>query len=106
MLITGRPLKTFQITAKVDLNLKKMLPTNMTRERLIDYSWLKTKKRWKNNRRLTKKFVKNFYKYIPHWVACEWANLPIQIKAMNELLQEEDRRLLELVRKENENSRC
>ena len=77
-----------------------MLPPNITKEKLIDFSTLKNKKQWKCNRRLKKKFVKNFHKYIPHWVMCEWANAPISIKAMNEIMQEEDRILFETLRKE------
>lgn len=88
-------IKTFRIHATVDL--KKMLPTNITKEGLINYSTLKRKKKWRNNRRLMKKFIKNYHKYIPYWVRCAWKNLPFEIKAMNEIMYEEDRRLLTLI---------
>jgi len=85
-----RSLKTFTITAKV-----RMLHPNITTvQSLIDYSWLKHKKKWKNNRRYNKKFHKNFHKYIPHWVACEWANIPIYTKGMYEIMEAEDNRIL------------
>ena len=82
----------FKITSKV-----RLLPPNITKEGLINFSLLKNKKRWKHNRRLRKKFLKNFYKYLPHWVICEWANIPIYTKAMNEIMYEEDRRLLQSI---------
>ena len=36
---------------------------------LFQYSWLKNKKRWKNNKRLHKKFRKEIVKYVPKDIA-------------------------------------
>jgi hypothetical protein len=36
---------------------------------LLQYSWLKNKKRWKNNRRLNKKYHKYWTRYIPTHIA-------------------------------------
>ena len=88
-----KSLKTFTITARV-----RILPPGITIQGLIDYSWLRHKKKWKNNRRYYKKFYKNFYKYIPHWVACEWANIPMYTKATNEIMEAEDNRILSELR--------
>lgn len=46
--------KNFKITAKV-----RLLPPNITLIKLIDYSWLKNKRKWKKNKRFTNKFKKD-----------------------------------------------
>jgi hypothetical protein len=35
---------------------------------LLQYSWLKNKKRWKNNRRLNKKYHKYWRRYLPEHI--------------------------------------
>jgi len=82
-------LPEFKIVSKV-----RLLPPNITKLGLLEFSWLKNKRKWKHNKRLKKKFIKNYYKYIPLWVIREWNDIPLYEKAMNEILDYEDNRLI------------
>ena len=82
-------LPKFKIVARV-----RILPPNITRLGLVKFSWLKNKKKWRHNKRLRKKFVKNYYKYVPLWVIEEHNNISYYKKAANEILDYEDKRIL------------
>jgi hypothetical protein len=44
---------------------KPKITENTKLEDLIQFSWLKNKKKWKHNRRLHKKFCKHWMRYVP-----------------------------------------
>jgi len=60
---------------------------------------MKHPKRWRRNRRLNKKFLKNPQKYLPKWVWEAWQDLPMNEKAMREIMAEEDRLTFEELKK-------
>jgi len=97
MLHTQVNLPIFTIQAKV-----RILHPSITKKRqLLDYSWLKHKKRWKNNQRLMKKFLNNIRQYLPHWVWCEWNNRSIYTKAKNEIMAVEDAQIFSSILKKD-----
>ena len=49
----------------INNQLMKQLPNNPTVDHLLQFSWLKNKKKWKHNKRLYKKFQKRWKVYIP-----------------------------------------
>jgi hypothetical protein len=80
-------------------SMVRILSPGITKYGLIKFSWLKNKKRWKHNKRLKKKFIKFYYRYIPLWVISEWNMIPLYEKAKNEIIEEEDRILVGIVKK-------
>jgi hypothetical protein len=85
MIIGQSKAPLFTLTAKV-----RLLPPDISKYQLLKYSWLKNKKKWRNNRRLKKKFLKNFNRYLPQWVKNEYNNASYYEKAMREIMEEED----------------
>jgi len=60
-------------TAKIAM--KDKINFNTTIEDLLQYAWLKNKKRWAHNNRLHKRFLLNWYKYIPFEIAITFISL-------------------------------
>lgn len=75
------------------------LPSDVVIIDFITYSWLKNKKRWENNKRLRKKFLRNYYKYLPISVIEAWNLVTHDRKAINEIMRQEDVRVFSIIRK-------
>jgi hypothetical protein len=82
--------KTFTLRAKA-----KLLPPDITPSGLIWYSSLKKKKKWFRNRRLRKKFLKNFKRYLPSWAIFEWEMQPVYKDGARQIMEAEDQRILQ-----------
>lgn len=100
--------KKFTIHASFDLRGIKEVPSDITLSGMARYAKVRRPKRWLRNKRLNKKFCKNYAKYLPRWALEHWQALPyIYItKAMNEIYREEDRRIIEILKKAAYNTEC
>jgi hypothetical protein len=90
--------KKFTIHASFDLRGVMEIPSNITLSGMARYAKVRRPKRWVRNRRLNKKFCKNYAKYLPRWALKHWQALPYSTKAMNEICREEDRRIIEILK--------
>ena len=72
----------------------KYLPRNVTISELLDYSWLKNKLKWKRKKRLRKKFLKSYTKYIPDWVIYQYNNMDLYKRLGENISKEVDENIL------------
>lgn len=93
--------KNFTIKASFDLRGVAKIPNDITLSGMARYAQVRRPKRWLKNKRLNKKFCKNYAKYLPRWALKFWQDLPYTTKAMNEIMHEEDRRIIEMLKKLN-----
>jgi len=67
--------KKFTIKASFDLKGAVEIPTSITLPEMARYAKVRRPKRWLNNKRLNKKFRKNYAKYLPRWALEHWQDL-------------------------------
>lgn len=90
--------KKFTIKASFDLRGAVEIPTGITLPEMARYAHVRRPKRWVRNKRLNKKFCKNYAAYLPRWALVFWQDLPYTVRAMNDIVHEEDRRILEMLK--------
>lgn len=92
--------KKFELKAHFELDKRTLsIPHTITLPQMARYAKVRRPKKWLNNRRYNRKFCKFYYRYLPKWALDFWRELPIYQKATNEIMYEEDKRLIEEMNK-------